>query len=178
MSSYWKGYYGTGLVLSQTEYDAFIAQYLQSNRLSHTEFDDALEDGLLCEYAFIKSKYSHDTETHMIVQEQDKIFYIAEILTDNCDGMCLTPYRVHGKPNLPLVNGKPSKDYRAKDLRFENCYVIFSDQDVDGPSAFEHPVYASYDEFVQEFKDKLEAYLPPDFDWDEHIGRFSYACYA
>ena len=32
--------------------------------------------------------------------------------------------------------------------------------------------------FVSEFKNKLEAFLPEDFDWDAHIGIYSYACYA
>nr|WP_317439871.1 hypothetical protein [uncultured Enterocloster sp.] len=49
---------------------------------------------------------------------------------------------------------------------------------MDGFDTFNEKPYASYEALRQEFKDKLERYLPDDFDWDAHIGRFRYAAYA
>lgn len=43
---------------------------------------------------------------------------------------------------------------------------------------FEKKAYESYEEFVAEFKRKMENYLPKDFNWDAHIGKYNYACYA
>lgn len=49
-----------------------------------------------------------------------------------------------------------------------------------GPSVFmgKGHTYHSYEEIREEFQLKLKAYLPKDFDWDSHIGVFSYASYA
>lgn len=60
----------------------------------------------------------------------------------------------------------------------KRLYVIFADKDMDGFDTFNEKPYASYEALRQEFKDKLERYLPDDFDWDAHIGRFRYAAYA
>lgn len=35
-----------------------------------------------------------------------------------------------------------------------------------------------YEELRQEFQDRLSAYLPETFDWNNHIGTFSYAGFA
>lgn len=34
------------------------------------------------------------------------------------------------------------------------------------------------DEIIDEFKEKLEDYLPKDFNWEAHIGFIQYAIYA
>ena len=49
---------------------------------------------------------------------------------------------------------------------------------IDGMNCFDERPYESYDAFVQEFKDKMAAYLWDSFDWDAHIGIYSYACFA
>lgn len=38
--------------------------------------------------------------------------------------------------------------------------------------------YHSMDEIIDEFKEKLEDYLPKDFNWEAHIGFIQYAIYA
>ncbi|MBQ6857620.1 MAG: hypothetical protein IJO13_11025 [Lachnospiraceae bacterium] len=63
-------------------------------------------------------------------------------------------------------------------MRDKNLYVVFSDKDMMSVESFEKKRYDSYEELVQEFKDKLQNYLPDDFEWDIHIGNFSYAAYA
>nr|WP_302168356.1 hypothetical protein [uncultured Schaedlerella sp.] len=56
------------------------------------------------------------------------------------------------------------------------CYFFHSEHELDAPEAFDERPYNSYEEFKQEFKDKMAAYLPDDFGWDAHIGRFNYTC--
>ncbi len=63
-------------------------------------------------------------------------------------------------------------------LRHETSYMFYSDYTLDSVEVFEKRPYHSYQEFRQEFQDKMAAYLPDDFDWDAHIGTFSYAHYA
>ena len=59
-----------------------------------------------------------------------------------------------------------------------NSIVLFAKQNRLSGKAFENPPYRSYDELVGEFKGFLQEYLPDDFDWDNHVGVFRYACYA
>lgn len=186
MSSYWKGYYGVACVMKEEEYFGFLEKYAEKNGKDLDELEAEIDnEGLAC-YSFIKSS-CHDTKGSTL--EPDVPFEITEILTDDCDGMSLIPYRTRRKsdnaviPNqyfLGISGDKPivNTDFRTRSLRANNCYVIFADRDMDGCKAFERKVYDSYEDLVQEFKDKLETYLPEDFDWDFHIGRFSYAAYA
>ncbi len=44
--------------------------------------------------------------------------------------------------------------------------------------AFDEKPYASYQDFVQEFRDKVGSYLPEDFDWNVHLGYLSYAAWG
>ena len=38
--------------------------------------------------------------------------------------------------------------------------------------------YKYTEEIVKEFKEKLAAYVPDDFDWESHIGFFQCASFA
>ena len=53
-----------------------------------------------------------------------------------------------------------------------------NDRDLDGPMSFVRKPYDSYEDFVDEFRRKMGQYLPEDFDWDAHIGRFNYSAYC
>lgn len=44
--------------------------------------------------------------------------------------------------------------------------------------AFDEKPYASYQNFIQEFKDKVGGYLQEDFNWNAHLGNLTYAAYA
>ena len=194
MSSYYAGYYGSGLRLSEKEYDAFLAKYFELNNLTKeklaqqyaetTDFDDDSEtlcEDALNEYGYITSEYvGEDIE----LKNQELRFGIARISPDDCDGMRFSPYYYNGKPNTYYVydsNGKRyiNQDYQEfRTYRADTSYMAFSDKSFDGPEAFSKKPYASYEAFVEEFKRKFEKYLPADFDWDAHLGRFNYAAYA
>ena len=86
------------------------------------------------------------------------------------EGFRLVPYRVNGKPN--------NKWEKNENIPDNNVYVVDADKNINGMDCFEKKAYESYEEFVSEFKDKMNGCLPEDFDWDAHIGIYSYACFA
>ena len=77
-------------------------------------------------------------------------------------------------------DGKPNTGYRPNlDIPDANIFVLNADHQLDGMKAFNpKKVYPSYKAFRTEFERKLGEYMPDGFDWDAHIGIYSYACYA
>lgn len=196
MSSYYAGYYGSGLRLSEEEYDAFLARYFELNNLTKEKlaqqyimamkFDAVDEPEFFCGDAL--NEYGYITSEHVgegiDLKNQELRFDIARISPDDCDGMRFSPYYYNGKPNTYYVydrNGKRciNQDYQEfRTYRIDTSYMAFSDKSFDGPEVFSKKPYDSYKAFVEEFKRKFEKYLPSDFDWDAHLGRFNYAAYA
>lgn len=117
-----------------------------------------------------------------IHDREKRRYFVTRISPDDCDGMSFQPYYTNGKANIycPDENGlNINPDYvDFIVLRNETSYMFYSDRLLDSVEAFERRPYGSYEEFKREFKDKMGKYLPDDFDWDAHIGRFNYACYA
>lgn len=174
MSSYWAGYYGTALVLNENEFEDFLNKYTE---IRHPEtftrpyIDQLFEDCPIGEYDFIKSRVP---ETPAALAD---CFNITPVLHEETDGPWFAPFiRPNGDWNL--IDGIKYTDIETDITRGENRYVIFSDCNLDSPRNWVKPAYPTYDSLVQEFKDKLQKYLPDDFDWNAHIGRFSYAAYA
>lgn len=164
MSSYWAAYYGVALVLNEQEYIDM------SNRFGEIS-PDYLENGDLLE----------EGDDIIFKNSARKTVKITQILADNCDGMCLIPFvQEDGDPNIFVAGGEnepPLRTVEAIDMRGDNCYVLFADKDMLGPGVF-LDTYHSYEELKKEFQEKLQEFLPENFDWDRHIGSFSYACYA
>lgn len=164
MSAYWAAYYGVALVLDEREYIDF------SNRFGEI-FPDSLENGDILE----------EGNTTTFQNSAGMTVDITKIPTDNCDGMYLIPFvQEDGNPNI-FIAGKESKTplrtVKGKNMRNGDCYAVFADKDMIGPGAF-IDTYHSYSEIKKEFQEKLKEFLPENFDWDRHIGVFSYACYA
>lgn len=161
MSMYYAAYFGHGLRLNNEEFDQFLNAYGAANNLDIRKTLN--EETPLREYTFQWSN-------------QDYTFDITPIYTDDCDGMRLLPIvKPDGSANQPVTI-----EY---DLRAEDSYLIFADRSIEGPHAFnantlEYKGYRSYSELKQEMIDKLQNYVPDNFDWDSHIGLFSYAAYA
>lgn len=160
--SYWAGYSGQGLALSGQEFEGFLEKYKEKalkagnreilERIA--EYEDGEED--ISEIEFIS-----DTGKEFCV-------YCAD--DGCCEGFRLWPFRVDGKPNTEYDT--------SSSFGSSNVFVIDADRQLDGVEVFGNPPYASYEEFVSEFVEKLGAYLPENFDWNAHIGLYSYACYA
>lgn len=109
-------------------------------------------------------------------------FGVVVVSPDRSDGMLFQTYYANGKPNVYFIDKEEkarNPDYAGPVLlRDETSYMFYSDRMLDSVDVFERRPYNSYQEFKQEFQDKLALYLPDNFDWDAHIGTFSYACYA
>ena len=54
-------------------------------------------------------------------------------------------------------------------------YVIYTDKSTRPQDLFAKDGYKTIDEIVEEFKEKLAAYVPDDFDWESHVGFFQCA---
>lgn len=159
MSSYWAGYHGQGLVLSELEFEEFLKNYREKctddKSLSDLmEYEDG--DKTLSDIVFL----SHTGHKFNIICAGD----------DCTEGFRLVPYRIDGIPN--------TKWRQNEHIPFNNVYVLDADNPIDGMTCFEKKAYESYEAFVGEFKDKMNSCLPDDFDWDSHIGIFTYACFA
>lgn len=158
--SYWAGYSGQGLCLDEKEFYAFLEKYKEkvpktdSSIPQIRDFEDGEED-----VQGIKFLSGNKNERFGFFCTND----------DCCEGFRLFNYR---------INGKKNERYQSADMPDNNVYVLPCDHSLDGMSCFEKMPYKDYEAFVQEFIDKMEAYLPDDFDWDAHIGIYSYACYA
>lgn len=180
MSGYYVGYHGSALVLREDEYDEMIETYQKKivSRLKEPlreDFQNLVidQDCLLSEYPFIRSSYL-ECDPNEILEDEDeanaRVFDIINISAEEFDGMLLIPYCNDGKLHLE----------HDTEISFhgEDVYVIFSDIQLDSPLTFISKPYESYDSFVDEMKGKLACYLPSDFDWDTHIGSFSYCCFV
>lgn len=168
MSSYWAGYSGEALVLSNQEFQQFLQTYADVRGISMNELNEDLENETLREIPFA---WSSDT---------NRMFFIDDITDDSCDGATIIPFYCNGRLNTPTFrsDGTIQECMQIKGPLNVPCYAIFADNQSQTVHMFEHKPYNSYDEMRQEFIDKLNAYLPPDFDYDSHIGIFSYAAFA
>lgn len=182
MSSYWAANYGTGLVLNNKEFNAFVETYLEKTNQPDTDIEEFIEGIVYDSEPLIRSVHLENYDRN----NSKHTFDVVQVSTDNCDGTYMTPYFVEKDGQLvknkqgTIENGefKINREYVAHSLRFEDVYIVFSDRSLFSPDVFTEKAYASYDALVQEFKDKLSAYLPEDFDWNGHIGQVDYASYA
>lgn len=159
MSSYWAAYHGQGLVLTQNEFNRFLENYRSKT---------------VCEKSLSMIRDFEDWEVDL--EEIDfrspsgELFNLFCVPDDHADGFYFVPYRIQGKPNERWENNK--------NIPRNNVYVLGSDKEIAGMHCFEEKAYDSYESFVDEFKRKMAHYLPDDFDWDAHVGIYSYACLA
>lgn len=159
MSSYWAAYHGQGLALTPEEFSVFLENYKTkwAGNKALEKIED-LEEGEI------------DLSDVNFITSAGQEFDMFCVDDGSAEGFRLIPYRVDGKPNddWELTDFFPSN----------NVYVLSADKTIDGMACFDKKAYDSYAEFLDEFKGKLAEYLPEDFDWDAHIGIYSYACYA
>lgn len=196
MSEWNAGYYGSGLRLNEEEFMSFFKRYLALNpkelkmameyfaTVATCDQEEAFEltAEAVQDCGYVPSNLA-GTEIAMD-PESEKRFGIVKIQNDDIyDGMRFMPYRVNGKFNVPYITAGEEKSKNPEfvdwiDLRSETSYMVFCDRDLDGPMSFVRRPYDSYEDFVDEFRCKMGQYLPKDFDWDAHIGRFNYSAYC
>lgn len=163
MSFSWAGYKGIALVMTEQEFLDFCSVYEQKQRV---EIHISMEE--IGEIPFTAGNGSGE------------VFYLSKIGEDCCEGMTLVPFfNRDGSFNELVIDEDGNRVRECQYRLFDgDCYVLFSVKQADdyfkNPSAW----YASYEELRQEFQDRLSAYLPETFDWNNHIGTFSYAGFA
>lgn len=190
--SYWTGYSGSGLVLTEGEFQDMISLYNKKNSSQAESLSNTMEDLCIDEINLVKSVYAGTIDVDVCGLEKgrdmpeelcDKVIGVYALDPDYVEGATFWPfYRANGEMNIFATRkeGEEPLEYRLlpADNNCDSSYFFFADKDLTSPMAFEKKPYDSYDDFVQEFKDKLAAYLPDDFDWNSHLGNLSYACYA
>lgn len=73
----------------------------------------------------------------------------------------------NNKPNMrfhPIL-----KPYNARDITHTDSYLLFFDDYLLGSNTF-----AAHDDLKLQIIQLLGAYVPDDFNWDDHIGLFVY----
>lgn len=132
--------------------------------LSEEEFDSFLDEyskAYQIDRIELGETLEDDTIDNYLFRSDAGKFSFVSVTGDSCEGM-----------ELISLTKKEESRYCG------NSIVLFARRDRLSADAFENPPYHSYRELTDEFKGFLRQYLPEDFDWDEHIGVFRYACYA
>lgn len=184
----------SGLRLSKEEYSAFLEQYMCINgfsrrdvvrifaETSNFDYEDDEVDTLYVE-ALNECGYKKSIFAGQSVSFTKNDYFRIDVFTPaDSDAMSFAPYFRSGKPNWPCYNANNrreyvDRDYFCEELSSEDCYIAFADRGFNDAYVFERKPYASYNEFVQEFKDKFEKYLPKNFDWNAHLGNFKCVFY-
>lgn len=170
MSSYWAPSYGTALVLNETEFMDFVSRYEAIHPLQPDEdsIPEILDNGNLSEVSFIPSE-----------KMDQEYFYMDRICEDECDGMMLIPViRPEGAYNQSIYDKEKNELIQEIIVYTWRCHDSYAIWATRSTSVFHPNHYDSYEELLLEFQSMMKSYLPEDFDWNDHIGQFSYAQYA
>lgn len=160
MSAYWAAYHGEGLVLTPDEFERFLKNYQERHEQDTglvKQIEEYLGGGIGINEITFRSRQGNPFS----------IFYVSE---DIAEGFRLFPYRIAGRPNTEWKQNEH--------MSSNSVYVVSADKPINGMSCFEEKPYASYRDFVEEFTDKMDGCLKEGFDWDSHIGIYSYAAFA
>lgn len=166
MSSFWAANHGIALVLSYEEMDEIVENYCR-------KYPD---------YKLAEKKQKE--KENFILFEDDVfeftngiMFSVTDVNTDYADGMYFIPFKCPDG-SFNTLDKCETDDYVSYAWREPGVYALFSEHAMDSAEAFIQNPYPTYEDLVQEFKNKLIGLVPDDFNWDAHIGRFSYATYG
>ena len=167
MSSNWYAESGTALILDEKETIEFCKKYLKEicgrNMLKVPDAYTAVEE--LDTRTLIRSKYKKADPSS--IEENDEKHFQISLYEDEMSGGIFYPFECDercGEDDCFELYG----DY----------YGIFFTDKSTLPQEIFKGTYSSMDEIIDEFKEKLEDYLPEDFNWKTHIGFIQYAIYA
>lgn len=166
MSSYWSATNGIALVLSYEEMDEIVENYCRK-----------YPDSKLAE------KKQKEKENFILFEDDvfeftnGIMFSVTDVNTDYADGMYFIPFKCPDG-SFNTLDKCETDDYVSYAWREPGVYALFSEHAMDSAEAFIQNPYPTYEDLVQEFKNKLIGLVPDDFNWDAHIGRFSYATYG
>ena len=160
MSMQTSGCRETGLIIRKEFIKGFIRGYTELNPQEFEEgtvFEDAMEiveSSLACNEEFVQSSFAgRGGETFHAQLFEEEHYY-------------------------PLVYFMPIKD--GEEFQTVDSELVFvpADKSCFLEDVLQDKSYRTKNEIVSEFKDKLERYLPEDFDWEANIGDIEYASIA
>lgn len=181
MSGYWSATSGTVLVLSKEEVRDFFTRYLLETYMKDgvTDRDIDFIDCMISNYGdnfyFLRSAYRQSllegfhslkscVNERTTAEHKKELFNCVEYCEEECSGGMLYPFK---KPAF-------GKFVEVED----GSYIIYTDESTRPQDLLGADGYKSTEEIVKEFKEKLAAYVPDDFDWESHIGFFQCATFA
>lgn len=122
----------------------------------------------------VSSVFCEDDEVIYLENSSGIELEIERVIPDTMDYAMFKPFMVNGKPNAPASEDEDNWRPVTKDYISEGCFVCFADRNMTDVDLFLNP-YRSYAELVAENLEKFGEYFPDDFDWDAHIGNFSFS---
>lgn len=178
MSQYFSAVSGMAVVFSPKEVTEFLTRYLLETYKKDGVTDDDVNyitDCVSDSFYLIRSKYRFDfikefpsiekcMDDNIIEKHKNKLFKCIEYNENSCSGGILYPLSRFVCEQFVDVN--------------DGSYVIYTDKSTRPQDLFAKDGYKTIDEIVEEFKEKLAAYVPDDFDWESHIGFFQCAAFA
>lgn len=199
MSQFFSAAYGDACLLTGDEMKTFLKNYIRKNKLIEAEsedFDedeleesilDELYDSIFCrDIALIRGncigKADHYAVNRRSLNSPFAFSGIQFINDDNIEGAYFTPlFRKDGSLNIcekqsdGTIAKYPEGDW-VEGSKYE--FAIFSDKSRTSNETFLENPYPTVESFVDEFQQKLGAYLPDGFDLKSRLGHVMYAEYA
>lgn len=181
MLEYWSATSGTALIISKEEVRDFFTRYLLETYRKDGVTDEDIDfiNSTISDYGddfyFLRSAYRqslledfHSMEScvdeRTAAEHTKELFNCVEYCEEECSGGMLYPFK---KP----ASGK------FMDVE-DGSYIIYTDKSTRPQDLLGDDGYKSIEEIVKEFKEKLAAYVPDNFDWESHIGFFQCATFA
>ena len=184
MSNYWAGYTGLAIMLEKEEITNFFKRYLSktfykdSDNIPVEKLQDLISEYSASEIGFVKSKYVNEnpftTLEESIVDvdfdrsNAEKLFTIMPWDNDQYDGALF----------IPMEKDERCGEDNCFTFRESDAILIWATKSIMPWEILNGNSYKSNDEIIDDFKDRLSAYLPDDFNWKTHIGFIEYAAYA
>jgi len=165
MSMYWSGYETLGLVITENEdKEYFMKKYVALNKnefpdMTEEEAIESLEEALMTQEPLTRSKHAGE--------DGGETFYITVLSSDHHEGV----FMKNANPAL-------AKGYKELSLYGTDIFLVAADKQPSTEQVIRGFFYKSFKEIEYEFREKLEGYLTPDFDYESSIGDVSYALYA
>lgn len=182
MSSYWGACHGDGCFLTRSEYETLIENYIKKNNIQEDDAEIIREDSvdwmpmLSAKYAgknilsedMISNLISDTADTSEAEKNNPNLIFHVNYIDSDAEGLAIIPFLDE--------NGNFNKNYMEDTANIE--YVIWASKNRVLGDAFENPPYASFEDYVREFEDKIGEYMPADFNIKNHLGIISYAIFA
>ena len=146
--------FADALVLSKEEMELFVRNYATQKNMD----PDAVLSEIMnvCSYTPVEYKFDRSNPV-----EKEACF-------------CVVRFRLSCKRYLRFVQLYGGGRCLLPRKYTGDCFIVFADWSRFRYFGFKAYPYDTYEDLLNEFKGKLQDYLPESFEWDTHIGTVSY----